>query len=168
MVDHQTAGPQLPSYQIPVPMTVPPSPPPISIEDEDRAGLAFLAMAFSVTLGIGIITIALWVVSTLLIDVPARDTPVIDGAPFYVLVGGTLLGIALAGFTTWTLLAPVRSTYRRGGLSLVSAFATTAGMLVAMPVNQLAGRTGLVSLVAFCGLVALLLSRRLSHGRENS
>jgi hypothetical protein len=147
-------------------VTVPPHPPSISIEDEDRVGLAFWAMAMSVTVGIGLVSVALWVVSTLLADMPASDTPVIDGAPFYVLLGGTLLGIVVAGLTTWILLAPVRSTYRRGGLSIVSAFATAAGMLVTMPVNQLAGRTGLVGLVVFCGLIALLLSRRLSAERH--
>lgn len=141
-----------------------PSPPPISIEDEDRTGLAFLAMGIAVSIGIGLITVALWVVSTLLADLPPSDTPVVDGIPFYVLVGGTLSGIAAASMVTWTLLAPVRSTYRRGGLSIVSGFATAAGMLVAMPVNQLAGRAGLVALVVACGVAALLLSRRLSPG----
>jgi hypothetical protein len=149
-------------------MTDPPRPPPISIEDEDRVGLAFLAMAISVSIGIGLISVVLWVVSTLLADMPASDTPIIDGAPFYVLVGGTMLGVGIAGLITWTLLAPVRSTYRRGGLSLVSSFTTAVGMLVAMPVNQLAGRTGLVGLVVFSGLVALLLSRRLSSARGSS
>ena len=79
-----------------------------------------------------------------------------------------MLGVLVAGLITWTLLAPVRSTYRRGGLSFVSAFATAAGMLVTMPVNQLAGRTGLVGIVALCGVVALLLSRRLSAVRNDS
>ena len=149
-------------------MTEPTRPPPISIEDEDRVGLAFLAMAISVSIGIGFVTVALWVVSTLLADMPASDTPVIDGAPFYILVGGTMLGVGVAGLITWTLLAPVRSTYRRGGLSLVSSFTTAAGMLVAMPVNQFAGRTGLVGLVVLSGMVALLLSRRLGSTSGSS
>ena len=146
----------------------PPRPPPISIEDKDRVGLAFLSMAISIALGIGLITVALWVVSTLLIDVPASDTPVLEGAPFYLLVGGTLTGIVVAGLVTWTLLAPVRSAYRRGGLSMVSAFATAAGMLVAMPINQFAGRAGLLGLIAACALVAWLLSRRLASGAGGS
>jgi len=142
-------------------MTEPTRPPPISIEDEDRVGLAFLAMAISVSIGIGFVTVALWVVSTLLADMPASD-------PFYILVGGTMLGVGVAGLITWTLLAPVRSTYRRGGLSLVSSFTTAAGMLVAMPINQLAGRTGLVGLVVLSGMVALLLSRRLGSTSGSS
>ena len=103
-----------------------PSPPPVSIEDEDRVGLAFLALAISVLVGNGIIAVALWLVTTLLADAPASDLPVVVGMPYYVLVGGTLTGIVVAGGTMWGLLAPVNSTYRRGGLSMVAAFATAA------------------------------------------
>jgi len=141
----------------------PPAPPPISIEDEDRVGLAFLALAISVLVGVGLLAVALWLVTTLLADAPASDTPVVTGAPYYVLVGGTLTGIVVAGVTMWGLLAPVRSTYRRGGLSVVAAFATAAGMLVAMPVNQVLGKPGLLGMVLVCGGGALLLSRRLAH-----
>ena len=147
-------------------MTDPPRPPPISIEDEDRVGLAFLAMAIAIAIGIGLITVAVWVVSTLLADAPASDTPVVDGPAFYVLVVGTLSGIVAAGLITWTLLSPLRSTYRRGGLSLVSAFATAGGMLVTMPINQIAGRAGLVGLVVLCAAVAWLLSRRLAPSTQ--
>ena len=139
----------------------PPIPPPISIEDEDRVGLAFLALPIAVLVGVGIIAVSLWLVTTLLADAPAGDTPIVTGAPYYVLVGGTLTGIIAAGVTMWGLLAPVRSTYRRGALSVVAAFATAAGMLVAMPVNHLLGRSGLLGLVVVCGLGALLLSRLL-------
>jgi hypothetical protein len=144
-------------------MNPPLRPPPISIEDEDRVGLAALAMSFSITLGVGLVTIALWIVTTMLRDAAPADTPVVEGAPFYVLVGGTMTGVFVAGLVTWTLLAPVRSTYRRGGLAFVSAFATTAAMLVAMPVNAVAGRTGLVALIAVCGGAAWLLGRRLAR-----
>ena len=140
-----------------------PGPPSISIEEEDRVGLAALAMAFSITLGVGLVTIALWIVTTLLLNAAPAETPILDGAPFYVLVGGTMTGVVVAGLVTWTLLAPVRSTYRRGGLSFVSAFATTAAMLIAMPINALAGRTGLVGLIAVCAAVAWYLGRRLAR-----
>jgi hypothetical protein len=139
----------------------PPSPPSISIEDEDRVGLAFLALAISVLVGNGLIAVALWLVTTLLAEAPASDVPVVVGMPYYILVGGTLIGIVVAGVTMWGLLSPVNSTYRRGGLAAVAAFATAAGMLVAMPVNHLLGRSGLLGLVVIYGLGALLLSRRL-------
>ena len=54
----------------------------------------------------------------------------------------------LAGVVAWRLLAPVPSTYRRGGLSVVTAFATVLPMLLCMAANQLAGRAGLVALAA--------------------
>jgi hypothetical protein len=79
---------------------------------------------------------------------------------FYLLVGGTLAGILLAAYSAWRLLAPVGSTYRKGALSIVSAFATVLFMLICMPVNQLFGRTGLLALLGSCGVAALILARR--------
>jgi hypothetical protein len=82
------------------------------------------------------------------------------GAPLYLLFFGTLAALAAAGVVAWRLLAPVVSTYRRGGLSLVSAFATVLAMLVCIPAHQLAGRAGLAGLGA-CGLaVSWALARR--------
>jgi hypothetical protein len=82
---------------------------------------------------------------------------------FYLLVGGTLAGILLAAYAAWYLLEPVGSTYRRGALSIVTAFATVLVMLICMPVHRLWGRAGLVSLLATCGVAALLLGRRARH-----
>jgi hypothetical protein len=79
---------------------------------------------------------------------------------FYLLVGGTLSGILLAAYSAWHMLAPVGSTYRRGALSIVAAFATVLFMLICMPVHQLLGRTGLLGLLAVCGAAALILARR--------
>ena len=79
---------------------------------------------------------------------------------FYLLVGGTLAGILLAAFAAWRLLAPVGSTYRRGGLSIVCAFGTVLLMLVCIPVNQLLGRPGLVLMLGLSGTIAILLARR--------
>jgi hypothetical protein len=79
---------------------------------------------------------------------------------FYLLVGGTLAGILLTAYSAWRLLAPVGSTYRKGALSIVTAFATVLFMLICMPVNQLFGRTGLLALLGVCGVAALLLARR--------
>jgi hypothetical protein len=79
---------------------------------------------------------------------------------FYLLVGGTLAGILLAAYSAWHMLEPVGSTYRRGALSIVAAFATVLVMLVCMPVHQLFGRGGLFGLLAACGVAALVLARR--------
>jgi hypothetical protein len=79
---------------------------------------------------------------------------------FYLLMGGTLAGILLAAFTAWRLLAPIGSTYRRGGLSIVCAFATVLLMLICIPVNQLLGRPGLFIMLGLWGTTAMVLARR--------
>jgi hypothetical protein len=81
-----------------------------------------------------------------------------SGPAFYLLMLGTLFGLVLAGAVAWRLLAPVLSTYRRGGLSLVTAMATVLPMLLCMAANQLAGRTGLVALALAAVLAALVLA----------
>ena len=81
-------------------------------------------------------------------------------ASFYLLVGGTLAGLFVAAFTSWRLLAPVGSEYRRGALSIVCSFATVLLMLVCIPVHQALGRLGLLCLLVLSGLTAALLAHR--------
>jgi len=141
-------------------------PPVVSEETEDRVGLAFRAMAVAILLGVAVVSLALLAVRTMLLSAPAGDTPIAATAPFAVLLAGTAAGVGTAAAVTWALLKPVRSQYRRGGLSAVSGFATIAGMLVAMPAYQILGRAGLVGLTVACAAAAALLGRRL--GREGT
>lgn len=83
-----------------------------------------------------------------------------SGPAFYLLMLGTLFGLMLAGSVAWRLLAPVLSTYRRGGLSLVTAMATVLPMLLCMAANQLGGRAGLAGLSLAALLLALVLAGR--------
>jgi hypothetical protein len=85
----------------------------------------------------------------------------------YLLFGGTLLGIALAAWAAWRLLGPIASAYRRGGLAMVSGFATVLLMLVCIPINQLLGRTGLTVLLGLSGAAAALLGRRVRRLRAS-
>jgi hypothetical protein len=78
----------------------------------------------------------------------------------YLVFGGTLAGIMIAAWAAWRLLEPISSTYRRGGLAMVSGFATVPLMLVCIPINQLLGRVGLLILLALSGIAAALLARR--------
>jgi hypothetical protein len=78
----------------------------------------------------------------------------------YLLFGGTLAGIVLAGGAAWRLLGPIESAYRRGGLAMVSGFSTVLLMLICIPVNQLLGRTGLIVLLVLSAIAAALLGRR--------
>ncbi|MDH5316374.1 MAG: hypothetical protein OEW44_07825, partial [Gemmatimonadota bacterium] len=68
----------------------------------------------------------------------------------------------------WRVLAPVGSTYRQGGLAMVSAFATLVVSLTAAPVDMAFGRMGLVVLSACCGLLAWLFWRRAERARETA
>ena len=78
----------------------------------------------------------------------------------YIVFGGTLAGILTAAWVAWRLLGPIASDYRRGGLAMVSGFATVLLMLVCIPINQLLGRSGLIVLLTLTVLAAALLGRR--------
>jgi hypothetical protein len=92
---------------------------------------------------------------------PATPPPEIAAGPaFYLLVFGTLSGLLAGSLVTWRLLAPILSLYRRGGLSLVTGFATVLPMLLCMVANQLAGRAGLTALALAAFLVAVWLGAR--------
>jgi hypothetical protein len=82
------------------------------------------------------------------------------GPALSLLFFGTLAGLLGAGVVAWHLLSPILSIYHRGGLSVVSAFATVVAMLLCIPVHQLAGRAGLGVLIAAALLVSRLLARR--------
>jgi hypothetical protein len=121
-------------------------------------------MVCAVSLGLLIITATVLGVDALRSQSGASN---VDRS-FYLLVGGTLGGIFLAGYASWRLLDLIPSTYRRGGLSLVCGFATVVLMLICIPVHQLLGRTGLYLLLGVCGVVAALLGRRATSARMSA
>ena len=123
----------------------------------DPIGLA--AASAGSGMGAGLAVISITVAALGLARPPIAASPEL-GLPLTLLLAGTLGGLLLAGITTWHLLGPIVPTYRRGGLAMVSSFATVVLMLVTMPLNQLAGRAGLLALGAVAALVALLLARR--------
>ena len=124
-----------------------------------QVGPALRAVVAATLLGAGIIAIALWAGRTVQMDAPA-----VAGAPpptvvFIIVVGGTLGGLAAATAVAWTLLAPLASAYRRGGLSMVAGFATALAMLPAVFAEQVGGRWGLLGYGAIAVLLAFLLAR---------
>lgn len=119
-------------------------------------GFLVTVLASAVAAGLLVITGTVLAVDALR---PATNGANLD-LSFYLLTGGTLAGTLLAAFMAWRLLTPIESTYRRGALSIVCAFATVLLMLVCIPVNQLLGRTGLVLMLGLCGIAAMLLARR--------
>jgi hypothetical protein len=127
-------------------------------------GFVATSMACAVSLGLLIVTATvLWVDA---LRPPSRAGNLDQS--FYLLVGGTLAGIFLAGYAGWRLLDLIPSTYRRGALSLVCGFATVLLMLICIPVHQLLGRTGLYMLLGTCGVVAALLGRRAASARMDA
>jgi hypothetical protein len=119
--------------------------------------LALLAMGSAVAFGLAVVAATVLGVDLLRSSTPS-DAPQV-GAPLYLLFFGTMAGLVLAGLVAWRLLSPVVSTYRRGGLSIVSGLATVLAMLLCIPVHQLAGRVGLIGLGATALLASLVLAR---------
>src|SRR4051812_3981706 len=116
------------------------------MDTEQASTLEFISTAAACAVSVGLLVITLTV---LLVDALRADSQSADlSLAFFLLVGGTFAGILLAAYASWRLLAPVQSTYRRGGLSLVCAFATVLSMLICIPVNQTFGRNGLLWLLA--------------------
>jgi hypothetical protein len=124
----------------------------------DPIRLALLAMGSGMAFGLAVVSL-----TVLGVDLVRPATPppgLVSGPVFYLLLFGTLGGLILAGVVAWRLLAPILSTYRRGGISVVTAFATVLPMLLCMVANQLAGRIGLVALAGIALLAALALGAR--------
>ncbi len=119
-------------------------------------GFVIMVLASAVSVGVLVITGTVFVVDAL----RRGNQPANLDLSFYLLAGGTLAGVLAAAYAAWRLLAPVDSVYRRGGLSIVSAFATVLLMLVCIPINQLFGRSGLLLLLATSAALAIILSRQ--------
>jgi predicted signal transduction protein with EAL and GGDEF domain len=125
----------------------------------DQLALALRAVAFGILLGVAVIAAALWAVRTVQLGAPPPTPLTPTKGVASLLIGGTLAGVLAAGVGAWSLMAPVTSFYRRGGLSFVTSFATVACSLVCMPVDGLFGRTGLLVLVLIAGLGCVWLGR---------
>jgi len=137
--------------------------------ERDFVPLAFLGMTTGIAAGTALIAGSLWMVRTLQIGVPARDTPDLSSPSALVFLLGSLGGVLLAAVVTWNLLSPIGSTYRQGGLSLVAAFATVVTVTVlAFPADLLAGRWGLLALTLLAVLAAWRLARAAGRAAEAS
>jgi hypothetical protein len=124
----------------------------------DPIGLA--AASAGAGMACGLAVIASTVLAVGLVRGPTAGPAPDLGAPLALLLAGTFGGLLLAGVVTWHLLARIDSGYLRGGLALVSSFATVILMLVTVPLNQAAGRGGLLALAAAAAGAGLLLARR--------
>ncbi len=128
------------------------------------ATIGFLAAALSGAIAIGLVVVT---ATVLLADLLKEGTPQDNlTLRLYLLFGGTVGGIAVAAGSAWHLLQPIPSLYRRGGLAIVSAFATVILMLICIPIHQVFGQAGLLVTMGLSGIAAALLavrSRRLAR-----
>jgi hypothetical protein len=112
----------------------------------DHVGLALKAVTGGVFAGVGATALALYVVRGLQAQTPAPATPATTGLVPNLILTGWLGGACLAALLAWLVMAPIASSYRRGGFAMVAAFATLALALVTMPADALFGRSGLFAI----------------------
>ena len=124
----------------------------------DPVSLAAAAMGAGLSAGLALVGLTVAALAAVR-PPPGASEPAV-GAPLYLLLAGTLGALLLAGIVTWRLLAPLPSTYRRGGLALVSAFATVPVMQVYRPLDTAFGPPALLAVAALAATAAWLLARR--------
>ena len=124
----------------------------------DPISLAAVALAAGLSAGLALVGGTVAAIAAL--RPPAGTTEPALGAPLYLLLLGTLGGLLLAGVVSWRLLAPLESTYRRGGLAMVSAFATVLLMQIYRPLDTALGIPALVAAAGIAAALAWILSRR--------
>ena len=131
--------------------------------EEDPLGLVFGALGFGLTLGLALQSLTGFVVRTLQQGQPppATEAPDLVSTSALVLLGGTLFASLVAAMATWSVLARLNNPFRQGMLAMVTAFGSLVLALVAMPVDRLVGRPGLLALALIAGLTSLLIRRRL-------
>lgn len=116
---------------------------------EDQVGLAWRAMAAGFALATAMLSLVsyltAWAVEASGITTKEELTP--DLLQVNLAIYGGTLTVVATGFFTWYLLSPVESRFRRGGLSITTAFAgfVVAAMLT-MFLHAAFGRVSLIPL----------------------
>lgn len=127
-------------------------------DESGHATIGFLAAALAGAIAIGLVVVT---ATVLLVDLlKSGGHPENLTLRLYLLFGGTVGGILAAAGAAWHLLQPIPSLYRRGGLAIVSGFATVLLMLVCIPIHQVFGQAGLLMTMALSGIAAALLATR--------
>ena len=127
----------------------------------DLAGLAMRTLGLGAALGSALQFVVLWGTRALQHNAPPSDRPDVGGL-FYFVVFGTMASMAVGGGTSWALLAPVGSPWRRAGLSAIAAVATLVAGALAVPVDANLGPSALLITAGLLGLLALWAGRMVS------
>jgi hypothetical protein len=130
----------------------------------DHLGLALRAMAAGSLAGLAAVAAVLWLVRTLQVTGVAPIAPgprdLVANLVLLAWLGGAGLGATIA----WSLMAPIASTYRRGGLAMVAGFGTLLVAFVTAPVDSMLGRAGLLGLAVLAtALFVSVLRTTLRH-----
>lgn len=127
-------------------------------DESASATVGFLAAALAGAIAIGLVVVT---ATVLLVDLlKGGEYPENLTLRLYLLFGGTVGGIVAAAGAAWHLLQPIPSLYRRGGLAIVSGFATVLLMLICIPIHQVFGQAGLLVTMTLSGIAAALLAIR--------
>jgi hypothetical protein len=135
-------------------------------EGDRGTTLGFIAAALAGAVALGLVVVT----ATVLLADLLRSGTYHDNLTLrlYLLFGGTLGGILAAAGAAWRLLQPIPSLYRRGGLAIVSAFATVLLMLICIPIHQMFGQAGLLVTMGLSGIGAVLLALRTRRSARNA
>jgi hypothetical protein len=138
----------------------------VSGEGDRGTTLGFIAAALAGAVALGLVVVT----ATVLLADLLRSGTYQDNLTLrlYLLFGGTLGGILAAAGAAWRLLQPIPSLYRRGGLAIVSAFATVLLMLICIPIHQMFGQAGLLVTMGLSGIGAVLLALRTRRSARNA
>lgn len=129
----------------------------------DPVSLVLHALPFGVAVGVGCQALVAFGVDVLKAGVPLTDTPSLTSPHALLLLLGTPAGIAVAGFATWFLLAPIHNPWRQAMLGSIAGLGSfVLSILLIWPVHGYFGRPGLLALVAVAALACLLIARRSS------
>jgi hypothetical protein len=130
-------------------------------DSSSGATIGFLAAALAGAIALGLMVVT---ATVLLVDLLKGGLyPDNLTLRLYVLFGGTVGGILAAAGAAWRLLQPIPSLYRRGGLAIVSGFATVLLMLICIPIHQMFGQVGLLVTMGLSAVIAALLAVRSSR-----
>jgi hypothetical protein len=151
-------------------MTAPADPSPAPAQVGDILALILGALAFGISLGVGLLSLVTWLIRTL----QASDLTLAQPQRGFtarllpVIILGTLGAIVAAGTATWSLLSPIDNPWRKAMLSVIAGAGSFVVALVTWPVDRSFGRPGLLALAGLAALGCLLIGRRLPRARMSA
>ncbi len=136
----------------------------------DPFPLVLGSLAFGILVGVALLALVVWGVRTLQgTDLSiARTEKGFTPALLPLVVVGTFSGMIVAGAATWTLLGPIGNPWRKAMLAIISGAAAFVVALVTKPIDELAGRQGLLAAAAIAVLLSVLVGRRVSALRTRA